>query len=170
MYPDSYIVYLVHFHGDRDYFECHEILEEYWKETDNRNKHSVWVGLILIAVSSYHHRRGNFNGAVKTIKKGIEILNQNTSIIKQLGLDSSELFALLEVEHKRICQYEEFRPYSLPFTDNTLKEHCKRIVNEQNMTWESKDKDSNEIIHRHITRDRSQVLKERADSIKKRMQ
>ena len=27
-FPLKYIDFLVHFHGDRDYFECHEILEE----------------------------------------------------------------------------------------------------------------------------------------------
>ena len=31
MYPTEYIQFLIHFHGDYDYFECHEILEEYWK-------------------------------------------------------------------------------------------------------------------------------------------
>ncbi|MFZ3196347.1 MAG: DUF309 domain-containing protein, partial [Bacillus mycoides] len=27
MYPTEYIQFLIHFHGDYDYFECHEILE-----------------------------------------------------------------------------------------------------------------------------------------------
>lgn len=31
MYPTEYIQFLIHFHGDYDYFECHEILEGYWK-------------------------------------------------------------------------------------------------------------------------------------------
>ena len=58
-FPQKYIEYLVHFHGDRDYFECHEILEEYWKKIDNGNKESIWVGLIQLAVANYHHRRKN---------------------------------------------------------------------------------------------------------------
>lgn len=32
MYPPEYIEFLYHFHCDRDYFECHEILEELWKK------------------------------------------------------------------------------------------------------------------------------------------
>ncbi|PAD68333.1 hypothetical protein CHH83_14265, partial [Bacillus sp. 7586-K] len=32
MYDQEYIDFLVHFHCDRDYFECHEILEEHWKK------------------------------------------------------------------------------------------------------------------------------------------
>lgn len=37
MYPAEYLEYLVYFHADRDYFECHEILEEYWKEQGMNN-------------------------------------------------------------------------------------------------------------------------------------
>lgn len=32
MYPEAYVAFLHEFHTTRDYFECHEILEEYWKE------------------------------------------------------------------------------------------------------------------------------------------
>lgn len=53
MYPKAYIEYLVHFHSDRDYFECHEILEEHWKQ-DGRNK--GWLVLIQTAVAFYHYR------------------------------------------------------------------------------------------------------------------
>lgn len=168
MYPNSYIQYLVHFHGDRDYFECHEILEEYWKKTDNRNKKSIWVGLILIAVSSYHHRRNNYEGAKKTLKKGMEILEENRMKVEHLGLDVNNLFSVLEKEYNRINMSKEFSPYSLPIIDIHLKEQCLNMCYRQNMTWQSTEKDSVEIIHRHITRDRSQVIKEREDSIKKR--
>ena len=30
-YPEAFISYLIEFHATRDYFECHELLEEYWK-------------------------------------------------------------------------------------------------------------------------------------------
>ena len=36
VYPEAYIEYLMYFHGNRDYFECHEVLEEYWKEVSPR--------------------------------------------------------------------------------------------------------------------------------------
>lgn len=32
VYPEAYVAFLHEFHTTRDYFECHEILEEYWKE------------------------------------------------------------------------------------------------------------------------------------------
>ncbi len=57
MYAKAYIEYLAHFHGTRDYFECHEVLEEHWKAVDPKNRSSVWVLLIQIAVSMYHARQ-----------------------------------------------------------------------------------------------------------------
>ncbi|WP_260405419.1 DUF309 domain-containing protein, partial [Paenibacillus sp. 598K] len=64
IYPDDYIQYLIEFHVTRDYFECHELLEEYWKEQPGDDPfYDTWVGLIQIAVSQYHHRRSNHRGA-----------------------------------------------------------------------------------------------------------
>ncbi len=62
MYPKAYIDYLVEFHATRDYFECHEILEEYWKEDPPKKRKRYWVGFIQLAVALYHHRRQNTAG------------------------------------------------------------------------------------------------------------
>ncbi|MCD2486520.1 DUF309 domain-containing protein, partial [Staphylococcus aureus] len=51
MYPKAYIDYLVEFHATRDYFECHEILEEYWKEDPPKKRKRYWVGFIELAVA-----------------------------------------------------------------------------------------------------------------------
>ncbi|WP_218197281.1 DUF309 domain-containing protein, partial [Pseudomonas sp. 2995-1] len=60
-YPDAYIEYLIEFHGTRDYFECHEIMEEYWKK--NKEKH--WHTLIQLAVAIYHERQHNYDGSLR---------------------------------------------------------------------------------------------------------
>lgn len=86
MYPDAYIQFLVHFHGDRDYFECHEILEEYWKETIKGDKQSIWVGLIMLAVSNYHFRRNNNSGAQRTLQKAISIFENKKRKVALLEL------------------------------------------------------------------------------------
>lgn len=77
MYPTEYIQFLIHFHGDYDYFECHETLEEYWKTKPRGNRDNYLVGLIQIAVSLYHQRRSNWNGAEKMMKSAITILEKN---------------------------------------------------------------------------------------------
>ena len=94
MYPKEYIQFLTHFNGDRDYFECHEILEEYWKKSNDLKKDSIWVGFILLAVSRYHHRRGNFKGAKRTLEKAMNILSLLDFKQSLLGLDES-IFPLL---------------------------------------------------------------------------
>ncbi len=76
MYPTEYIQFLIHFHGDYDYFECHEILEEYWKTKPRGNRDDYLVGLIQVAVSLYHQRRTNWNGATKMMKSAITILEK----------------------------------------------------------------------------------------------
>ncbi len=45
MYPNAYLDYLVYFHGHRDYFECHEVLEEYWKK-DQAGKKRFSLGCL----------------------------------------------------------------------------------------------------------------------------
>ena len=168
MYPKAYINYLVHFHGDRDFFECHEILEEYWKETDNRNKNSVWVGLILIAVPAYHHRRQNYNGAKKTLKKGVQILHHNSSSLRELGIDDKQLSLVLQQETKRLENKEIFQPYHLPLADPDLEDECIKLCLDLELVWKNNHIPSQEVINRHLTRDRSIVLKEREEAIRKR--
>lgn len=93
-YPSAYIDYLVYFHGDRDYFECHEVLEEYWKEHPGDPLSGIYVGLIQVAVALYHQRRGNRNGAVKMLKQAIRGLHN--PLVEQLGINGEQLQARLK--------------------------------------------------------------------------
>ncbi|GIN60678.1 hypothetical protein J27TS8_06710 [Robertmurraya siralis] len=167
MYPQEYIEFLVHFHGDRDYFECHEILEEYWKKVDKNNKNSVLVGLILLAVSNYHHRRGNFSGAARTLKKSLMIIEQHN--LDALGLSKEELLILLKARLTHIQERKEYLSMRLPIKDSSLIEACKKSCQQKGVNWcEKSDLSNDEIVHRHLLRDRSEVMIERAQAIKLR--
>ncbi|WP_019154363.1 DUF309 domain-containing protein [Robertmurraya massiliosenegalensis] len=165
MYPQEYIEYLVHFHGDRDYFECHEVLEEYWKKVDKSNKNSVLVGFILLAVSNYHHRRGNFSGAARTLKKAITIFQQHD--LEPYGLAENEFMLLLK---KRLIEMEEHQEYTsinFPINDSSLIASCKKACEQKGLSWSvSSDLSNDEIVHRHLLRDRSEVIQERANALK----
>ena len=115
-FPLKYIDFLVHFHGDRDYFECHEILEEFWKEIDSKNKHSIWVGLIQLAVANYHHRRGNFNGALKTLQKSLHIFTLDEMKLCKLGIDPILLFKQMNQELSNIKHQLDYQSMIYPFT------------------------------------------------------
>lgn len=161
MYPLEYIQYLVHFHGDRDYFECHEILEEYWKKTDAKNKQSVWVALILLAVSCYHHRRGNFSGALKTSKNALSIIRKDKNSIVKLGINADELMLLMTKLNEDISKQLPYRNINIPIEDEGLKKSCRNECVSLGIEWKNTQVVSADILHRHILRDRSTVLKER---------
>ncbi|GJM74097.1 hypothetical protein HMSSN036_63130 [Paenibacillus macerans] len=61
-YEPLYVAYLVYFNRDRDYFECHEVLEELWLERDHD---PLYKGLLQVAVGLFHARSGNVSGGRK---------------------------------------------------------------------------------------------------------
>ncbi|MGG1675082.1 DUF309 domain-containing protein [Neobacillus sp. NRS-1170] len=166
MYPIEYIQFLTHFHGDRDYFECHEILEEYWKKTDPGNKKSIWVGLIQLAVSCYHHRRGNYNGATRTLEKAIKILESKTVTVTSLGLNQQLLHELLMKQLSVIKGKEDYISINLPLSDPSLIERCKLFCEEQGFLWGKESDITNvDLVDRHKLRDRTEVIEERYRSL-----
>lgn len=167
MYPNAYIRYLVHFHGNRDYFECHEILEEFWKQEDAGNKMSVWVGLIQLAVSCYHYRRSNYTGAKKTLEKAIKVFNKEGKALSRLGLNKSELFSILMDCLNQIEQKRPYKSFNLPINDPLLLRKCQMLCSELGFIWFS-DSDINNpsLVHRHKLRDRTEVIEDRIRAIK----
>lgn len=53
---------------EEKFFECHEVLEELWRQTNGRQKW-FYGGLINAAVAVYQHRRGNFWGAARQLTR-----------------------------------------------------------------------------------------------------
>ncbi|PDM41147.1 MULTISPECIES: DUF309 domain-containing protein [unclassified Geobacillus] len=156
MYPDAYIRYLIHFHTDRDYFECHEILEEHWKK-DGYKK--VWVVLIQIAVALYHHRRGNSQGALRMMRKALSLLQKEQKAVRELGLDEQRLAKQLEHYIERIAQNKAYKSIELPVCDETLRKMCQAICDERGISWgKASDMSDVFLIHKHKLRDRSDVI------------
>ncbi|MBB3867297.1 DUF309 domain-containing protein [Parageobacillus toebii NBRC 107807] len=164
MYPDAYIRYLIHFHTDRDYFECHEILEEHWKK-DGYKK--VWVVLIQIAVALYHHRRGNSQGALRMMRKALSLLQKEQKAVRELGLDEQRLAKQLEHYIERIAQNKAYKSIELPVCDETLRKMCQAICDERGISWgKASDMSDVFLIHKHKLRDRSDVIAAREEKKK----
>lgn len=169
MYPKEFIQYLIHFHGDRDYFECHEILEDYWKRVDKGNKDSIWVGFIQVAVSTYHHRRGNFKGARRTLEKALTIFSGQTSLLTNLGFDSVIFMLLLHSRLSAIEKEEAYTSFELPICDLLLLKESKIECKQAGFLWGKESNIANEsLIHRHKLRDRTSVIHERELALKER--
>lgn len=169
MYPQSYLDYLVQFHVERDYFECHEILEEYWKTAPLAERKPVWVGLIQIAVALYHQRRGNQNGAIKMLTSAISLIKKHEQDIHELGLDSAKLASLLEERLEEMQSGQPYRSLSLPMQDVNLKQAYQKACSALNHP-ECRESDMQDayLLNKHTLRDRSDVLAERLNQLQKR--
>jgi uncharacterized protein len=168
-YPEAYIHFLCHFHGTRDYFECHEILEEYWKSRNQQEP--IWVGLIQIAVALYHQRRGNFNGAEKMLNSALKIVKEEKISVQNLGLDALQLESLLKKRLQEIKNKEKYYQLNLPITDATLLNKCKHVCQLQNVKWGSPSNENDPfLLHKHKLRDRSDVITERLKQLQLKKQ
>ncbi|WP_035119992.1 DUF309 domain-containing protein [Cohnella panacarvi] len=168
-YPDEYIQYLAEYYGSRDYFECHEIMEEHWKEHPGSPQLGCWLVLIRIAVAQYHARRGNRTGALKLMGKAAE----ETDPIRfgEIGIDGAKLKKLLGDTYRRwsaspVIAYEDL---DLPFTDSGLLEQARSRSLALGYPWGIRGSEAGDsVIHRHKLRDRSDVIEAREQSVKRK--
>ncbi|MDF9410752.1 DUF309 domain-containing protein [Brevibacillus laterosporus] len=162
MYPSAYVAFLLHFHTDRDYFECHEILEEYWKSLPPNKRTSTWVCLIQVAVALYHHRRGNFNGAIKLLQNASSLAISNKAELLHLGIDVDLFTQLLQERLQSVLAKEPYVSLNLPLADKSLLKQCQKLANHRGLTFGNIDTPADEyLVHKHTLRDRNEVIMER---------
>jgi predicted metal-dependent hydrolase len=160
-YPNAYMEYLNYYHKQRDYFECHEVLEEYWKEHPECPLSVTWVSLIQLAVAMYHERRGNLKGAVKMLTSAIKLFNNDD--LERLGIEASQLKLLMKERLIKLGENTEmaFEDINIPFSDKALEELITNIRTDDVVTDPF-------IINKHTLRDRSDVIRARRDELTKR--
>ncbi|MEF3302944.1 DUF309 domain-containing protein [Paenibacillus sp. GYB003] len=162
MYPASYIEYLVQFHASRDFFECHEILEDYWKRHPDDPKSKTWVGLIQVAVSLYHQRRGNRAGALKMMAAALR--NMDDAHLAELGVDAP---AFRREAERRLAQLTDdaAAPYAdmdIPLADAELAAACMAECRSRGLVWKQPtDPNDSFIRNKHTLRDRTDVIEAR---------
>ncbi|RJE90143.1 DUF309 domain-containing protein [Paenibacillus sp. 1011MAR3C5] len=166
-YPDAYIAYLVEFHATRDYFECHELLEEYWKAHPDDGMGDTWVGLIQIAVGQYHERRGNRRGAAKMYESADGKLADEQLV--QLGMDARSLRVQLEERRKAVEAGTPFKDIEIKLTDEELLRLCMQACEAGGYSWGTASPAENQaLIHRHLLRDRTMVVAAREEALLKK--
>ncbi|MGE6629475.1 DUF309 domain-containing protein [Bacillus sp. NPDC077027] len=169
MYPDSYLAFLHEFHTTRDYFECHEILEEYWKEDPPSERKEYWVGFIQLAVALYHQRRGNFRGAKRLISNSLHILAREATVITKLGLDFDKLILLIRALKKKIEAETPYESVLLPINDSSLLTLCHTAAARAGLVFgQNSDLSNTFLLEKHRLRDRSDVLLERQKQIERK--
>lgn len=59
--------------NQREYFECHETLENLWNR-ERRPIRTLYKGILQVGVGCYHLLRGNYHGAVVKLGSGADYL------------------------------------------------------------------------------------------------
>lgn len=159
-YPKAYIDYLVYFHGVRDYFECHEVIEEEWMKDPQGRRKPYWRGLIQLAVAFYHWRRENQKGAVRSFENAEA--NLAGQALGKLALDEEELMRRI---HEWRAEAEDGKPYEsgmLPVTDEELVKRCEELSMEKGCAFGNPSDLSDEaLIHKHSLPNREKVISKR---------
>ncbi|AIQ57775.1 hypothetical protein PBOR_13150 [Paenibacillus borealis] len=111
-YEPLYLAYLIYFNRDRDYFECHEVLEELWLE---QQRDPLYKALLQVAVGLYHFRNANVRGGLIMMKHSYEVLSGYPAVT--LGIDLEKLVREVGEYAARLETYEE-QPF--PYYDLTI--------------------------------------------------
>ncbi|SJZ71968.1 Predicted metal-dependent hydrolase [Cetobacterium ceti] len=112
---NRYKEFLNEYENKRDYFQCHEILEELWKEETNCDtKEHPAVILLQIAVGAYHWENKNITGATKVLQGVLAHYGEVEVALEEIGFDSKKLKEVVENEIDSIKENKEFKHFSLP--------------------------------------------------------
>ncbi len=126
MYHRLYIEFFYFFNIERDYYECHEVMEEYWM---SEGKNRLLQALLQVAVGLHHFRNSNVGGAIKLLEQAMEKHGEHWD--GALGIDKQGLFTDVKAYLERLYHYEDhpfpFYDLTIAITDSQLLEkvvHC----------------------------------------------
>ena len=80
--------------NEREFYECHEVLEDLWRPTQGVERFFLQA-VIHFAVGFYHHQRGNQRGAELQLRKGLRKLAGYLPVFQ--GIDTAKLYREGEV-------------------------------------------------------------------------
>lgn len=120
-YDPLYVAYLIYFNRDRDYFECHEVLEELWLACGSD---PLYKGLLQVAVGLFHFRSGNLRGSRKMLESALDKLAPYPD--DSLGIDLGRLKAETELYARKLAAFDRtpfaFYDLTIVITDPRLAE------------------------------------------------
>ena len=151
--------FIVYFNENQDYFECHEVLEDYWKSIPGYTKEHPLTAFILLATGMYHWRRDNHNGAYRTMLKAERRMLDFTSHSELYIEEINFKLLLQDLQHalENVKSGLRFVPFKIDISSHTLK----RLVENSPVQLELLPADSDAVIHKHMLRDRTDILAER---------
>jgi predicted metal-dependent hydrolase len=109
--PPALLIRGVQEFNDREFFDCHETLEELWRAEPHPIRY-LYQGILHVAVGYYHQRRGNHHGAITKLGSGLRLLEfyaplcQGVEVAKLLQTAGRARERLLELGPDRMDQLE----------------------------------------------------------------
>ena len=154
-----FLNFIVYFNRNQDYFECHEVLEEYWKSMNDYSKEHPLTAYILLATGLYHWRRDNMDGAYRTLKKAEKRMKKFSKFDSRYtdGIDYRQLVHDTTLAVGKVRNGEPFSSFQILLSSESLQRAVQGI--ESSMVLLPKGSDA--VIHKHMLRDRSDILAER---------
>ncbi|WP_107942365.1 DUF309 domain-containing protein [Metasolibacillus fluoroglycofenilyticus] len=156
MHP-LFVQYCAYFNGNEDYFECHEVLEEYWKEIAPGDRQHILVGFVQLATGLYHWRRGNTNGALRTLQKAKKCLQSNSPFFDMVN--QADVLQKLSKSIYAIQAGETFQAFQLTI----INEQFAQLVKVQIAQLEAVPHTF--LRDKHKLRDRSDIVAERLEKL-----
>ncbi|MFJ8261362.1 DUF309 domain-containing protein [Rummeliibacillus sp. NPDC094406] len=162
MHHPLFIQFLTYFNGNQDYFECHEVLEEYWKEVAPRDKKHPLTGWIQLATGLYHWRRENFKGAHTILNKAERTLNASIYDSFLEEINTSNLLHQIHLTQEKVNNHEPYICWYIDIQSPDLKlkvEHSIATL---------PPSDTYFLQNKHMLRDRSNILLARQEKRRSR--
>jgi len=103
--------------NEEEFFECHDVLEELWAETDGPEKKMI-QGLIQAAISLFHFGNENFGGAKKlyiTARKLLDLYEPDA-----MGLALAEFLVDYERCFRELLDNTEAYPTTVALQDELV--------------------------------------------------
>jgi predicted metal-dependent hydrolase len=110
--PPPLLVRGVHEFNAREFFDCHETLEELWRAEERLIRY-LYQGILHVGVGYYHLGRGNHHGAVTKLGTGAELLDfyaprcQGVEVAPLIAAARRDREHLLELGPARLGEFDD---------------------------------------------------------------
>jgi uncharacterized protein len=120
--PDSRLTQAIELFNDREFFACHDRLEDLWGETLGPER-QFYQGLIHAAISLFHFGEGNLGGARKMYSSAAAYLEPYRPLY--LNLDVDRLLADLQRAFAELLQPHAGYPHGVQLDEQLIPRiHC----------------------------------------------
>ena len=106
--------------NQRQFFECHEVLEDLWRPLPKGEEKRFLQGMLQVGVGFHHLEQGNYTGAKNLLNEGVEKLKvtvAQTTYVPPIAVESLLKSGMAALETVRILgpdRLDEFPDHLIP--------------------------------------------------------